>query len=252
MESARAWAGCVLLACVSLFGCSGGGSSGPPADLAGHWLLWVDLTGEEIGPFPLFVSQNGTALDGAAMTGTVSGNSFTLNEMEQGFVVATLSGTVTGNTAQGTMTIPDFSLSGPFRMQPFQPAGSLVVMGEINGEPTNVDTMVAVGAREYSDRALTVLQEVEVTFADANLSLELEFVASGLRTGTLNVGSGVFVDVDYTSDTASFTHVGTGGTMTVTQYDDAGFTAAFSITLDSGDVIVGSFDVVWDIEAYEP
>ena len=40
------------------------------------------------------------------------------------------------------------------------------------------------------------------------------------------------------------------GTVTVTAFDDNGFTGSFSLTFPGGGTLTGTFDVVWDIEAY--
>ena len=240
----------VLLGILSGCGGSSGGGGGTPATMAGYWKIWVDDGTGEIGPIPVYFEQTGSALDGPFMIGTVSGSNFTITVQEPGELAVTLSGTTNGTTAQGTFSVPG-AFIGTFRMETLQPTGTMTVSGAISGEPTGINTTTAVGVREYSDPALTMLTEVRLVCLDANLEFQLEFDPVGLAVGTLNVGGGVTVEVDYTSDTVSLDPLGTSGTVTVTQYDASGFAGTFNITLDTTDVITGTFDVSWDIDSYE-
>ena len=67
-------------ALLTLCGCGGGTDLLPPTiDLTGYWMFYMTPTGgEEIGPSAVFLTQTGAMLDGADITGTVSGNSFSI------------------------------------------------------------------------------------------------------------------------------------------------------------------------------
>jgi hypothetical protein len=191
-------------------------------------------------------------LDGANLGGTINGSTFTV--VYPGFLGydLVLNGTTNGNGATGTVTVTGLPISGTFRMVPLSPDGDMSVTGMVSGNPADFSGTTAVGAREYDDPGKTNLQEVEVSFGDGSIFFELTFAAAGLSVGTLNVGSGVQVEIGYVTDSAQVDVTASGGTVTVTRYDGTGIAGTFSISLPGGDTLNGSFDVDWDIEAYEP
>jgi hypothetical protein len=247
---------CGLLAVAGLGACGGGGGAAPPTiDLTGYWQLYMTPTGstDEAGPSPLFLSQTGAAVDGAAIAGTVSGNSFSITSSPSGLFTIRVDGALVGNEADGTMQVTGlFSASGTFRMVRFAPAGTMTASGTLQGAPISLNTTAAIGSRSYSDAGLTVLEDVKVTAAYGDAQLDLFFTPAGLAVGTLAVPGTVVVTVDYRDDTNVIELDADGGTVTVTAYDNNGFTGSFSLTLPGGGTLTGTFDVVWDIEAYSP
>jgi hypothetical protein len=191
-------------------------------------------------------------VDGAAISGTVVGNRFVLTAAVDPFTLV-VDGTLVGNTATGTLTITGMiNATGTFRLERFTPSGTTTASGMLQGIAIDLDTDSAVGSRDYSDPGLTVLEEVEVIAAHGDEHLELDFVPSGLAVGTLAVASTVMVVVTYRNDTASIELDATGGTVTITRYDDDGIAGSYSLTLDGGSTLAGTFDVAFDLEAYSP
>lgn len=243
---------CVLALAACSGGSSSGGGGGGTGDLNGNWQFFMNVTGDEIGPYPIFLMQNGTVIDGANIQGTINGDSFQVTY--PGFLGydLVLSGTTGTGNPTGTVSVTGLPFTGTFRMVPFSPNGSMTVSGTVMGQPANISGTTAVGAREYDDLAKTNLTQVEVSFGDGSIFLELAFTPTGLGVGTFNVGTQVQVEVGYVTDAAQNDVSATGGTITVSRYDGTGMAGTFSITMLGGDSITGSFDVAWDVDAYEP
>jgi hypothetical protein len=241
-----------LLGGLVLAGCGGGGGGGGYGTLDGNWQFWLNVTGDEIGPYPVYLIQNGGAIDGANLSGTISGGSFQVTYPGFLGLNLTLSGVVTGNTASGILAITGLPITGTFRMQSMQPDGSMVASGTVAGSAANFNATTAVGGREYSDINKTQLTEVEVSYGDGTIFLELAFSAAGLGVGTLVVGTDIQVEVGYVTDLAQWDVTATGGTLTITRYDGMGIAGTYSIQTPGGSTVTGSFDVDWNYEAYEP
>ena len=252
---ARTRCGSLLASMLLMFssGCSGGGGGGgSTVDITGSWLVYLNVTGEEIGPFSVFLNQTGNALDGVSITGTVNGNTFTATSLEFFGIGLQLNGTVNGTTAQGSLAIANTPITGTFRMDSFAPAGSLSVAGNVQGVPVSVTSNIAAGTREYDDVMKTNLSEIEVSFGDGAVYVELSFLPGGLGLGSHTAGTDITVTVDVADDMQSIQSDAVGGTVNVTRYDGTGFAASYTLTLAGGGTVTGSFDVTWDILAYEP
>ena len=242
----------LLLVPVACSGGGGGGGGGAPVDLTGSWLVYVDVTGEEIGPFSVYLNQSGAVLDGVSITGTVSGNTFTATSQDFLGLGLNLSGTVNGTTAQGTLSIANTPITGAFRMTAFAPDGALVASGSVQSQSLNVNANIAAGGREYDDPARTNLTEIEVSFGNGDLYVELQFLPAGLGVGTKTVGSDITVSVEVADDMQSIEADASSGTVTISRYDGNGFAGTYSLTLAGGGTLTGSFDVGWDFESFEP
>jgi hypothetical protein len=247
-----------LLGAAAILGSIGCGSSdtalGAPADLTGYWQLYLTPTGSpvETGPSPVFLSQNGATVDGAAITGTVSGNSFTMSSNATVFTIS-LTGTVSGGVATGSVTISGtINATGTFRLVPMTPTGTMTATGTIQGQAVNMTTTAAIGSRDYTDPGLTLLNEVDIAMAYGNEHLEIDFSAAGMAMGSLSVPGTITASVLYRTDTATVELAASSGTVTVTRYDGNGCAGSFTLTLPGGGSLTGSFDVSWDISAYDP
>ncbi|MCC6670028.1 MAG: hypothetical protein IT458_03140 [Planctomycetes bacterium] len=232
----------------------GGGSGGTPANLAGYWQLYLTPTGStvETGPSPVFLSQNGATVDGAAITGTVSGNSFTMTSNAIVFTTS-FTGTVSGGIASGTMSISGIiNATGTFRLVPMTPTGTMSATGTVQGQSVNMTTTAAIGSRDYTDPGLTMLDEVEIAMAYGSEHLEIDFSAAGMAVGALGVPGTVTATVLYRNDTTTTELAASSGTVTVTRYDGSGCAGSFTLNLPGGGTLTGSFDVSWNIAAYDP
>jgi hypothetical protein len=116
----------------------------------------------------------------------------------------------------------------------------------------NLTANIAAGAREYDDPGRTNLTEIEVSFGNGAVFLELEFQPSGLSVGAKTVGTDITVGVELADDAESRSVAATGGTVTVTRYDGTGFAGSYALTLAGGGTLTGSFDVGWDFDSFEP
>jgi hypothetical protein len=245
-----------LLVLAGLVGCSGGGGpAAPTIDVTGYWQLFLTPDGspDESGPSPLYLSQSGATVDGAAVTGTVSGNHFSISSVVSGLFTVRCDGTLIGNTATGTLEVSGaITATGTFRMVRFTPAGTMTATGTLSGVAVSMNTSAAIGSRSYSDVGLTVLEHVAITAAYGSQQLDIDISAAGLAAGTLAVPGTITASVSYRDDSNVLDLDADGGTVTVTTYDNNGFTGSFSLTLPGGGTLTGTFDVVWDIEAYEP
>lgn len=243
-----------LAALVGLLGaCSSGGGSGgaTPTSLAGHWKVWLGIGGQEIGPFPVCLTQSGALIDGANLTGTMNGNSFTVTSSAfLGFGLE-LNGTLAGAGAQGTFSLTGVPLSGTFRMEPYTPDGTLTLNGTIESIPVTIDATTATGVREYSDPQFQNLAEIELSFGDGDVFLELSFGPS-LGVGTFPIGGGVGCEIGYVSDLAQHDVSAIGGSVTITRYDNDGMAGSFTIMMSGGNELTGTFDVDWDFDSFEP
>jgi hypothetical protein len=249
----------VRAACLGVFlglgGCSSDNALLPPTiDLTGYWMLYLTPTGTpESGPSPVFLSQTGAMVDGAAIAGTVSANTFSLTSAVPGLFTMYINGSLTGNTATGTMLVTGtITASGTFRMVGFTPTGSMTATGILQGVNVNMTTSAAVGSRDYSDPGMTVLDEVEIIAAYGSEHLEIDFSPAGLTVGTLAVPGTVTATATYRNDAVTVELDATGGTVTVTTYDGNGFAGSFSLTVPGGETLTGTFTVNWDIAAYSP
>jgi hypothetical protein len=247
----------VLAAAAVLFSSScggGGGAAAPTIDLTGYWKLYMTPAGgTESGPAPLFLSQTGAAVDGAAITGTVSGNTFSLTSTVVGLFTLVVDGALVGNTATGTMTISGgINATGTFRLVGFVPTGTMTATGTINGASVAMSTTAAIGVRDYTDPGLTALSVVEIAAAYGSEHLAIDFSPAGLVAGALAVPSTITATVTYRNDTVVYEQDATSGTVTVTSYDGNGLVGTFTLTLPGGDTLSGSFDVSWDIASYTP
>ena len=244
----------LLAACLGLAACSSD-SDVPPANMAGHWLLYIgDPAGGpvESGPFGMFFAQNGSTLDGLAGTGTVVGNSFSFTQSDPLFTIDYV-GVVIGTSVSGTLTVSGLiSATGTFRLEQFQPAGTFTASGLVNGNTIDVNSTVAFGQRRYDDVALTNLIQVRVTHTAHDMEFELEFpLPAALSVGTLSA-PGFPVTISFSDDVQSFELPATSGSVTVTKYDATGFASTFSLTMGTGETVTGSFDMIWDVEVYDP
>jgi hypothetical protein len=239
---------------LGLAACSGGGGpAAPTVDLSGYWRFYMTPTGSpEIGPSPVFLSQTGAALDGAAISGTVSGNGFTVTSSPGPFVLS-LSGSASPTLATGNLAISGgINANGTFRMVKFVPTGTMSATGTVAGQSVTMTGATAIGSRDYSDASLTILEEVEIALAYGNEHLEIDFSPGGLAIGALAVPGTVTVAVVYRNDVSEVEVDATAGTLTVTKYDGTGFAGSFTLTLPGGGSLTGSFDVSWDIASFEP
>ncbi len=245
-----------VLLVLALAACGGSGSdAAPPTEnLTGFWQLFLTPTGSptENGPSAIYLSQNGATIAGAGTIGTMSGAAFSMTSNGGSFVAA-FNGTATATTANGTVTFTGGGLnaSGTFRLARFTPAGTLSVSGMIGSNSIDITTTSGYGSRDYSDPALTMLAEVEIGAANVDAQLEIDFSPGGLTVGALNVPGDVTALVLYRSGATIVEVETTSGTLTVTQYDSNGFAGSFSLTLDGGGTITGSFDVSFDLESFD-
>lgn len=243
-----------LLAAAALTACSSGSDPAPPAfNATGHWMTWLGdpSTMEEQGPFGSYMSQNGATVDGVGVTGTVSGNNLSMS-VDLGLFVLTFNGTMSGNEITGTYMLSGFPVSADFRMQPFVPAGMFTATGTVGGIPVAVNTTSGFGVRTFDDVGLTNLTGVSVTDDDGAMRFEIDFPQPASLTVGMIDASVVPVVVDVTEDGGGATVTATSGTVTITMYDANGFAATFNLMLPLGESVNGSFDVAFDLEAYEP
>lgn len=238
----------------SLFGCSGGSdSSPPPADMSGNWLFYMTPPGggAESGPEAVLITQNGASLNGAGMTGSISGNNFTMTADAVIFTLV-LRGTVQGDSGSGTLEIQGLTgLTGSFRLQRFTPTGTLTANGSMQGRTVAVDTTTAAGARVFLDPGMTMLDQVEFVAMMPDSQFEIAIDASGVAVGTLAVPGDVAVNVLYRGDAFSIEVQALGGSIEVLQYDASGFSGTFNLDLPAGDNVTGSFQVSFDFDAYD-
>jgi len=244
-----------MAAVLGLCGCSGGGGpAAPSVDLTGYWMLYMTPAGgTETGPAAVYLSQAGATVDGASITGSVSGNSFALSTTVSGLFTIQLLGSLSGNTGIGTMSITGvITGSGTFRMVGFTPNGTMTADGTLQSVAVAMDTTAAIGARVYTDPGLTALDRVEITAAYGSQDLEIAISAAGLTTGALAVPGTVTVTATYRDDANEIELDADGGTITVTTYDGSGFAGSFSLTFPGGGSLTGTFDVSWDMSTYDP
>jgi hypothetical protein len=231
---------------------SGGGGTGVPGSLAGEWKVWLTLNGQEIGPYATCFDQSGVTLDGVGISGTVIGNNFTVTNDDLAGLEVVFTGTVAGSFAAGALTISGTSIVGTFRMEAFAPVGSLAMTGTVNGTSAAAQGTTASGRREYTDQGQTQLDNVEVCLDDGIVRVHLTFDATGLGLGTLAVGGGgVTANLSHETDGAVIDETATGGSVTITRYDGSGMAGTYTLQFAGGSVS-GSFDVAWDLEAFEP
>ncbi|MEZ5963736.1 MAG: hypothetical protein R3F56_07815 [Planctomycetota bacterium] len=253
MRGLRSCAWALVLSMLPACSGGGGGSGGPPAVLAGQWMVWLTVNSEEIGPFATCLTQSGASIGGVGMTGSVSGNTFTLTNDDLGGLTVQFQGASTGNQASGTFAVQGSSLIGAFRMQTFAPAGALTMSGTVNGVSPAVSTTIASGRREYSDMAHTMLEDLEVACDDGLVRTHLTFGATGFTTGTLAVGGGgITATVSYETGGSVFDLTANGGSVTVTRDDASGMAGSYTLNFVGGGSLSGSFDVAWDMDAYQP
>ena len=249
------WSG-ALIAALSLAACSSGGSDPvPPAfDATGSWMLWLEdpTTMEESGPFGSYVIANAAGnLDGVDMTGQVSGDNLNMS-IDIGTGVLTLSGAMAGSEVAGTATLTGVPVIGNFRMQMFTPTGTLTGNGTVGGTTVAANSTTAFCERSYSDIALTTLTEVQVADDDGVTRFVIDFVQPGsLGVGTIDA-SIVPINVINWNDLGRADIQATSGSVTVTKYDASGFAATYNLTLPGGESVTGGFDVVFDLDAYDP
>jgi hypothetical protein len=247
-----------LLGAAAILGSIGCGSSdtalGTPADLTGYWQLYLTPTGgTEVGPSPVYLSQTGGTVDGAAINGTVVGNTVSLTSTAGGLFTTAFVGMVSGTTIAGTMSISGtITATGTFRLVRFTPTGTMTAVGTIQGISVLMNSTAAIGARDYADQGLTTLAEVEIAMAYGSEHLEIDFSPAGLAVGTLSVPGTITAAVTYRDDLVAIELDADGGTVTVTQYDGTGFAGSFALTLPGGGSLNGTFAVSWDIAAYDP
>ena len=241
-------------AVLGLCGCSGGGGGTANIDLTGYWMIYLTPAGgTETGPSPVYLSQNGATVDGAAITGSVSGSSFALSTTVSGLFTIQFLGSLTGNTGTGTMTITGvISGSGTFRIVGFTPTGTMTADGTLQTVAIAMDTTAAVGARVYTDPGLLALDRVEITAAYGSKDLEIAISAGSLTTGTLAVPGTVTATATYRDDTNNIELTADGGTITVTRYDGNGFAGSFALTFPGAGTLTGTFDVSWNLATYAP
>jgi hypothetical protein len=162
-------------------------------------------------------------------------------------------GTGSANDASGTFTITGgVTATGNWRAVKFNPTGTMFVAGPVGGNPVNIISNRAFCERHYDDAALTQLSTVVVVFTDADLEFELQFDAAGLAAGTLNVPLDITANVSHETDAGAVAHAVQSGGVNVTRYDASGFAADFSIILDTGENLNGSFDCAFDLNTYDP
>lgn len=230
-----------------------GGTTGAPATVAGQWMVWITFNSQEVGPFATCFTQTGSTISGVGLSGTVTGNSFTVTNDDLGGLAVQFRGTMSGSQGAGTVTITGNPASGTFRMQPFTPTGDLVLTGSVSGVSTEVNTTAASGRREFSDMLLTQLTDVEAAFDDGLVRAHLTFSAGGLAVGAHSVGSGgITTTLSFETTGAAADQTATGGSLTLTRYDTNGMAGTYSLTFSGGGSASGSFDVAWDLNAFVP
>jgi hypothetical protein len=254
MRIARYLRAASLAVVVGLSACGGGGggTAAPAVDLTGYWKLYLTPTGgSEAGPAPVFLSQTGAAVDGAAITGTVSGYDVTLTANAAELVV-TLTGTApTADQAAGNLTVSGlFDATGTFRMERMYPTGTMMASGTMQGLIVSMAGSAAIGSLEYLDPGLTMLDQVEITLAYGDEHLDIDFTPSGLAVGVLSVPTTVGVTATYRNDSNDVEVEASSGSVTITSYDDDGMSGSFTLSLPGGDTLTGTFDVSWDIRSF--
>jgi hypothetical protein len=247
------WSGSLIVT-LTLAACGGGNPAPPAFDATGSWMTWIEdpNTLEESGPFGNYVIANTAGiLDGVGLTGQVSGNNVYMS-VDIGVGVLTFSGVMATNEVAGTVQFSGVPLTAGFRMQLFTPTGTLTGDGTVGGTTVAADTATAFCERKYSDIALTTLTAVNVWDDDGVTRFGLGFVDPGsLAVGAIDA-SVVPIDVTMWNDVVRADIRATSGTVTVTQYDAGGFVATYDLTLPGAESVTGSFDVVFDLDAYEP
>jgi fibronectin-binding autotransporter adhesin len=243
-----------MAAVLGLCGCSGGGGSAANVDLTGYWMLYLTPAGgTETGPAPVYLSQTGATVDGASITGSVSGSNFALSTTVSGLFTIQLLGSLSGHTGNGTMTITGvITGSGTFRIVGFTPTGTMTADGTLQSVAVAMDTAAAIGARVYTDPGLTALDRVDITAAYGSQDLEIAISAASLTTGALAVPGTVTATATFRDDANQIELDADGGTITVTTYDDTGFAGSFALTFPGGGTLTGTFDVSWDMSTYAP
>ncbi len=245
---------------LALASCSSDDNGPPPpaTSLQGHFQLFLEtvqpVMSPEVGPTPYYFDQNGAVLNGLGGSGTVSGMNVSFTSSDPNFLLQMV-GTAnapTNPTVTGTFTISGgFTASGNLRLEPLMPTGMLTANGALSGNTIAVNSSVAIGQRLYDDTALTMLNGIGVTHTEADMEFDLEFTnPAALMVGTLSVPA-LPVTVSLTENIVLTEANATGGNVTVTKYDGTGFTATYSLMIGS-EMVTGSFDVVWDINAYDP
>ncbi len=248
------WSGTLIVA-LTLAACSGGSDPAPPSfNATGNWMTWLEdpTTMEESGPFGSYVMANTAGiLDGVGLTGQVSGNNLNIS-VDIGIGVLTFSGVMVSNEVAGTAQLSGFPQTGNFRMQMFTPTGTLTGNGTVGGTTVAANSTTAFCERNYSDISLTTLAAVNVVDDDGLTRFEIDFVQPGsLGVGTIDA-SIVPINVILWNDLGRADIQATSGTVTVTQYDATGFAATYNLTLPGGESVTGGFDVVFDLDAYDP
>jgi hypothetical protein len=217
------------------------------------WKLFLTPSGGvEIGPSAVKLTQNGTQVDGAGIAGTVTGTSFAITSVAATFTTAFL-GTIQNGSVTGTFAITgSINAAGTFRLERFTPTGTFTANGTLQTVPVAISETTAAGVRDFSDPALTALVDIDTVVMPHDMHFAVTFGASGLTVGTLGVPGTVTAEVLCRDDTQEIEVSALGGTVTVTQYDANGFAGSYSLMLPGGDTLTGTFDVVYDIDAYSP
>ena len=244
-----------LIVALTLAACSGGSDPAPPSfNATGNWMLWLEdpTTMEESGPFGSYVMANTAGiLDGVGLTGQVSGNNVNMS-VDIGIGVLSFRGVMASNEVAGTVQLSGVPLTANFRMQMFTPTGTLTGNGTVGGTTVAADSTTAFCERKYSDISLTTLTGVNVFDDDGVTRFGIGFVQPGsLMVGAIDA-SVVPIEVTLWNDLSRADIPVTSGTVTVTQYDANGFAATYDLTLPGGESVTGGFDVVFDLDAYDP
>lgn len=228
--------------------------------MQGFWRIWTTEAGaSEVGPAALLFTVSGSAISGADLTGTVTGNAFEFRAsvLESGTTTATgtLSTAITGGGTYIVEKSSGSTVKGTFRMIKFVPTGEFSITGSVLGTSITHTSKMAVGSRKYTDAGRTQLSEVEILTASAGLDFEMDIDSTNFTLGALVAGTGpkeVIVALELSNGTFSIRPTAIGGSINVTKYDATGLTAIFNLRLNTGDTVTGSLNVRFDIEAFVP
>ncbi|HEX5050390.1 MAG TPA: hypothetical protein VFZ65_01330 [Planctomycetota bacterium] len=247
--SLSATVGCFLAAC----GGGGGGTAAPAYDLTGYWQLFLTPAGApEVGPLPVYLGQTGSAIDGVALTGSMSGASFSVQADAGAFTIGLAGTASSADSAAGTVTLAGAIVgTGTFHLERYQPMGTMSVSGTLDGTTLDLMSSNATCMRSFSDTGLTTLRAVTVILGTAAFDIQIELAPAGLAIGTLSVPGTVTAQVLCRSDTAIVSEDVTSGTLTITRYNINGIMGSYSLTTAVG-TITGSFDVMADLASYDP
>lgn len=243
----------LVLAAASCGGGGGGGTTTPAFDLTGYWQLFATPTGApEVGPIASYFMLTGNTLDGVALTGTASGSSVAF-QADGGAFQLTATGTATSaNSVNGALTLSGgLSGNGTFRLERFVPTGMLSASGTLDGNAVALTSTTAIGARNFSDQALTNQTAVALIATDAVTDFEIELSPMGLVVGTLSVPGDITADVLLRTDTAIVDATVSSGTVVVSSYDMNGIAGMYTLTTSVG-TVTGMFMVDFDFDRYDP